>query len=243
MGLRCSVLGHRYGERERVEERDERGDEAVDIVREVKTCERCGDELIVSESKEVTAVDPPSPAETQTPEPESPPESEPHRHEPPDPEPFDPPEAGEDDAVIMPNEPDDRDPGEWPADPTPAPDELEADESSEHETDDDQEQWPEADGEDEGFDAIAGDATADDNDRIIEAVHAEDAEPVGENTEAGFFRAATINDPSDASDTDVHTEYYCPRCDWNAQSLVTSVRRGDICPSCRRGYVAERDFS
>ncbi|GAB3686344.1 hypothetical protein GCM10028857_18250 [Salinarchaeum chitinilyticum] len=55
MGVRCTLLGHRYGEAEIEREREERGEEAVVTIREVKTCSRCGDRSIVSENKEVTA--------------------------------------------------------------------------------------------------------------------------------------------------------------------------------------------
>lgn len=239
MGLRCSVLGHRYGERDRIEERDERGDEIVVAIREVKTCERCGDELVVSESKEIRAVDFADPTESESIPVEEDATADPITIEE-TVEEYDDPET--DDAVILPNKrstsQDEPTESESPESaPTPPDmDQLPV-------TDDEEESWPDVDAEDEGFDAVDHDRDEEISDRIIEAVNTTSTEPDGEETAAGFHRAQPINDPSTPSDTDVHTEYYCPRCDWQGKSLVTSVRRGDICPSCRRGYVAEREIS
>lgn len=57
MSLRCSIFGHRYGEVEVEQEREQAGKELVVTSREVKTCERCGERLIISENKEVTTVE------------------------------------------------------------------------------------------------------------------------------------------------------------------------------------------
>lgn len=56
MGLRC-LLGHDFGEPETERERSEEGSEVVTTVREVKTCERCGERQVVSENKEITSLD------------------------------------------------------------------------------------------------------------------------------------------------------------------------------------------
>lgn len=58
MGLRCSLLGHDYGEPETTEEREERGDEEVVTVREFRQCGRCGAETVVSENTEVRRREP-----------------------------------------------------------------------------------------------------------------------------------------------------------------------------------------
>jgi len=58
MGLRCSLLGHDFGEAELDRDREERGDEVVITIREVKTCGRCGDERVLSENTEVRPVEP-----------------------------------------------------------------------------------------------------------------------------------------------------------------------------------------
>lgn len=53
MGLRCTVIGHDHGELQRVEEREERGDELVVTVREYRECRRCGHRKTISENTEV----------------------------------------------------------------------------------------------------------------------------------------------------------------------------------------------
>ncbi|MEF8800733.1 MAG: hypothetical protein V5A38_05855 [Halolamina sp.] len=56
MGLRC-LLGHNFGEPETERERNEEGNEVVVTVREVKTCQRCGEKQVVSENKEIKSID------------------------------------------------------------------------------------------------------------------------------------------------------------------------------------------
>ncbi|NHX35402.1 MULTISPECIES: DUF7093 family protein [Halolamina] len=56
MGLRC-LLGHDFGEPETERERTEEGNEVVVTVREVKTCQRCGEKQVVSENKEITSIE------------------------------------------------------------------------------------------------------------------------------------------------------------------------------------------
>ena len=86
MGLKCSVLGHKYGETTVEREREEQGSEVVITIQERETCERCGNTRIVSENKEVTAIETPSDiasdlvedeAESETAGTESTPEDEP----------------------------------------------------------------------------------------------------------------------------------------------------------------------
>ncbi|WP_018256746.1 DUF7093 family protein [Halomicrobium katesii] len=64
MSLKCSVLGHAYGETTVERDREEQGSEVVITIREVETCERCGTERVVSENKEVTAIETPDDVET-----------------------------------------------------------------------------------------------------------------------------------------------------------------------------------
>ena len=56
MGLRCSLLGHDYGDSEVEREREEQGSEVVVTIREEQTCSRCGKTKLVSENKEVTSL-------------------------------------------------------------------------------------------------------------------------------------------------------------------------------------------
>lgn len=53
MGLRCTVMGHDYGESQRTEKREERGDEIVVTVREYRECRRCSHQKTMSENTEI----------------------------------------------------------------------------------------------------------------------------------------------------------------------------------------------
>ena len=56
MALRCSLLGHDYGDTEVDREREERGSEVVVTVQEYEECARCGDRTVISENTEVTSL-------------------------------------------------------------------------------------------------------------------------------------------------------------------------------------------
>lgn len=56
MAIRCSILGHDFGEAEVEREREEDGNEVVETVREVQTCSRCGKEKLLSENTNVTSL-------------------------------------------------------------------------------------------------------------------------------------------------------------------------------------------
>jgi ssDNA-binding Zn-finger/Zn-ribbon topoisomerase 1 len=56
MAIRCSLLGHDFGDPEVEREREEDGNEVVETVREVETCARCGKEKLISENKNVTTL-------------------------------------------------------------------------------------------------------------------------------------------------------------------------------------------
>lgn len=56
MGLKCSVLGHKYGDATVERDREEQGSEVVITIREIETCSRCEEERVVSENKEVTTL-------------------------------------------------------------------------------------------------------------------------------------------------------------------------------------------
>lgn len=57
MSLKCSLFGHRYGDTEVRRDREQEGSEFVETVQELKVCTRCGEELVVSETTEVTTVE------------------------------------------------------------------------------------------------------------------------------------------------------------------------------------------
>ncbi|MFB6151285.1 MAG: hypothetical protein ABEJ40_05710 [Haloarculaceae archaeon] len=57
MSLKCSLLGHSFGETTVEREREEEGSEVVITITELETCTRCGETRVVSENKEVTALE------------------------------------------------------------------------------------------------------------------------------------------------------------------------------------------
>ncbi|WP_266075202.1 DUF7093 family protein [Haladaptatus caseinilyticus] len=288
MGLRCSLLGHDYGESEIEREREEQGNEVVVTVREFQECNRCGDQQVVSENKEVTAIEEPEP----TPEPiasrersNSEPASDPEHTgagavvEPvgtpssagveSTPEPvsfndddFEPPRsAEEDDGVILDDDDDDdndeetgRSHGEWPD-----PEDTNVDTAGNGATN-----WPDTGMEDEGFSAEPGDSgrtevnfgggltpesapKADDGAEVVEAEPREETGFVrttrpDPQTETGFTRAREAPKPDQASDSDPDADLICPECgEFGGAATGSSLRAGDICPECRRGYLSEQE--
>jgi hypothetical protein len=142
------------------------------------------------------------------------------------------------------------------------PDETAADESDEghdaefvSETDADRTQWPEQVGDDEGFDAEPSDGSASEVEfggLAPQGDSPEDVETVEEGFDAEFVdngsdasraangsitRATEIDTSRDADD--VPTEYVCPECSLRRPATGSSMREGDICPECKRGYIAE----
>lgn len=124
------------------------------------------------------------------------------------------------------------------------------------EADPDRAQWPEQVGDDEGFDAEPGDGSATDVEFAGLAPEGDSPEDV-QNVEEGFdaefvdngadesraangtiTRATEIDTSRDADD--VPTEYVCPECGLRRPATGSSMREGDICPECKRGYIAEK---
>ncbi|MFC6836644.1 DUF7093 family protein [Halomarina ordinaria] len=213
MALKCSLLGHEFGDAELDREREERGSEVVTSVREVVVCEHCGAERVISENTEVTAVvdedvldagDEPGEGETDTDtdtdidtgtdapsDPEAPDEAD--GPDGPDDGSEDPPDPAEEDAVILTDAPEEREYGEWPAEEGHGyrpwnPDEL----LSEARRDDDGPTVAEAAGLDpEAVDADAGADAASD-------ALADDADDPDGTTDAN---AGTVEDTGAASPT------------------------------------------
>jgi len=309
MGLRCSLLGHAYGEPAVERDRDDRGDEVVVTVREVRTCSRCGAETVVSENTEVRPVEPMPEDEGSSPDAAATTDAPAGTAESVD-DGFDAPaSAAEDDGVILDDEEtggdveEERDPGEWPeADDTrvddataeggpeaadPAADAA-ADDANEEpvaeqstldagtaDTDTDAGEDEEA-GEDGIIDAEAaesggtGDATAgdwpdpgpgatdegfdaepDDGNGDVEmggltptgVSDAGDADPDEETVGGGGVGTGIETSPESGTagdDVDVNARFVCPNCDYDEPVIDSSLREGDICPDCRRGYLAER---
>lgn len=314
MGLRCSILGHDYGESTTERDREEKGGEVIVEERELQLCDRCGKEKVLSENTEVRTRQPDpqsSDLDVETPGQDS---SEPSFSEPAgtsvsaggtttdEPAGGTPaehaPSADEDDAVILEDDPDEeRDPREWPDE---AQQEAMSETADPGQPEPEPEPWPEQEGDDEGFDAKpGGDDDAGDVDfsggltpesaepgaagdeGYVEAPSepAADAstgdvsgtdgrrdtrpesssgtsagslsgsppkssgdrsEPEIESVEdAGFTSAGPVNPPTGSTD-DANSVLVCPECGFERRAARASLRAGDICPECKKGYLAER---
>lgn len=289
MSLRCSLLGHAYGDTEIEREREEQGSEVIVTVREFEECQRCGERSVVTENKEVTAIDAAAPdleraeSERQSEQTDATETAEGSGNAGDvaddtgdidgvsesvgaapavDGEFEGAQSAEEDDAVILDDEADgetedaDRDSGEWP----------EADSTHPAEAGDDRGrgEWPEVGQEDEGFDARPDDGDAEvefggglapESAPSVDESEAEEVEFVnadgdtldttdaggrgGSELSAGFTsgsEAPSVSGP--AEDPDVDAEFVCPECGYRAGVAGSSLRAGDICPECRKGYIA-----
>lgn len=257
MSLRCSLLGHEYGESEIERDREERGDEVVLSVTELERCSRCGNARTISENTEVTQRSPRGEATAaDAPEP---------------PEPTAEPETGDaiartsdagtepdsslggapsadldgdaDDAEILDAEGSDdrprRESGAWPEyDDEPA-------------TTGASTAWPSVEGEDEGFDAsvpdgeppdveFGGGLTPQSADHGAEIMEASSSGDEG-GADVEFVRSEAPTALDRPVEIEGETEIYCPNCDASDLDERDSLRAGDICPDCRRGYLAERE--
>lgn len=91
-----------------------------------------------------------------------------------------------------------------------------------------------------GFGATAGTGT--DTGGGDTTAAAAEAEAEMAETGSGIERVGDAPAPGDAThpDDDVPSEFYCPRCEFVVSSDRGSLRAGDICPECRKGYLGER---
>ncbi|WP_290815495.1 hypothetical protein [Halovivax sp.] len=245
MVVRCSLLGHDFGAPEIERQREERGSEVVVTVEEYEECSRCGTRNVLSENTEVKTLAPEpsgeptgSAGESAEPpvdqaaggsaEPEGTVEDEPTVPTDEDGEPI------TDDAEILDDsggdDGEERDRGEWPsADDVGAP----AEERGEPRA------WPEDDREDGpgGSDQLAASADVDDG----EGESGDDA-PADRDPASGIESAGEAPTPGEGAPPDgVPSEFFCPRCEFVAPSDRGSLRAGDICPECKRGYLGERE--
>lgn len=212
MGLKCSLLGHSFGEATVEREREERGSEVVTIVREREECSRCGEERVVSENKEVTSVVEPEEVGLD----DAPGAGSFNDDE------FEPPASIEDeDAEIIEDSPDDaeREPGEWPEEPSDAGDwESDAEDAPDAARDEPAGASEEAASTDRGGPAPEGEpATAGDS----------DAGAGERDLETGADEPAT---------TVPQGRFACPECGFEVEA-GSSFREGDACPECQQGYL------
>lgn len=254
MGVRCSLLGHEYDEPTEEEDREERGNEVVVTIRELKECQRCGTESVVSETTEVRSID--RPADDGAGEVEA--EAAEDADDDPDSADGDglepAPSAAEDDGVILDDDEDAPDTDQWPDDHEPVEAEASGDDEAVEPADDadldrngetgatDLAEWPDPGVEDEGFDAEPG-AGGDVDVEFGGGLQPEAAEgDAGEGTEyvSASGTGITSTGPVERTD-DLDTVLVCPECEFAAEAVATSQRPGDICPDCRRGYLTERE--
>ncbi|RQG94415.1 DUF7093 family protein [Natrarchaeobius chitinivorans] len=308
MVLRCSLLGHDYGETEVQREREERGSEVVVTVQEFEECARCGERNVISENTEVTSIVTESNESTltdddaRTPDPEPEPEPTSDHAEPAAEANVARDDPAETDGVIVDADPTDVDPepdsNQPPAEAESADDiDLPTDENGETITDDgeilesddseeprdgrDRGEWPDSDdvgppvdaGEEVGSwpdadesadpadaeEPVEDDAIVLEHDEsavgsssgaeaiateseILDAAAGADADPEVDSG-SGIERAEPAPKPGDtpnARSDDAPTEFYCPRCEYVDAGDRGSLRAGDICPKCRKGYLGER---
>lgn len=243
MDIRCSILGHTYQETEVEREREDRGEEEVITLREFRECRRCGNRDLVSENKHVRAVqrstdDPPQP-----PEPEETPEDDTTTVGPP---------PRTDDAEVLTEE---REPGAWPDRP----------ERQEGESAGAAGNWPEhGDAVDEGYSAGPSDGGEPDvefGDGLVpeSAGEGDDGSEIIEAPSDGIDVDQYYGEPNRDDDDDsvelpkgervaddvspyIEVEYLCPNCGFTAPTGTSSLRTGDICPRCHKGYLGEREI-
>jgi serine/threonine protein kinase len=109
------------------------------------------------------------------------------------------------------------------------------------ETERDEVQWPEeSDADSESADVAAQSDAAEPNDGAPEDAETIDAGKPGINPveDAGGGPRAGTGGRQTAPPNRV--EFYCPNCDHAWTAGASSIRAGDICPECKRGYLAER---
>ncbi|WP_049941789.1 DUF7093 family protein [Haloterrigena turkmenica] len=335
MALRCSLLGHDYGDPEVEREREERGSEVVVTVQEFEECARCGDRNVLSENTEVTSLSAATDADSLPPEPEPEtaiPDSDAETVEPPtgaadevgtevafgddadddfiDAEAAEPAAAADestddfdvptdengdpvtDDGEILDDDDDnrvpadrERDHGEWPdSDDVGPPVGSENEPSGWPDSDEggDREDDPDVPIDAELEDPVKPDETVTDDAVVLEDDTGTVSGGRGESTAAADARSVTAEPPnapetqgspdagpatdresaesgaasgsgieragsaptpsqSDGPLEDVLTEFYCPRCDYVSDGNRGSLRAGDICPDCRKGYLGERE--
>jgi hypothetical protein len=210
----------------------------------------------------------PEPEPTAEPDPEPEPEPAPEPTAEPDPEPTvadaeadaDPDdESGsvEDDGAVILDDDDgpseDRGHGEWPeadapessSEPDrPTTDPAESDPSDGATVVGAGDDWPEPEGEDEGFDAepsdadppaaTVGGATAADDGGAATNGTAESS-----TTDKRFVAADEVEPIGDDRD-ETATEFFCPNCGYACAAGGSSMRAGDICPECHKAYINER---
>jgi hypothetical protein len=93
---------------------------------------------------------------------------------------------------------------------------------------------------DEGHDAeFVGDAVGRAPDR--ERTEQGSSRPTDGESVTGITSAGEVTAPSEGTSTSPDAQLVCPACGNAERRSRTSLRAGDICPECKRGYLAEAD--
>ena len=118
--------------------------------------------------------------------------------------------------------------------------------------------WPDHDGADEGYSAtpntdvdaefVGNGLTPEVNGGAPDGPDAADGITVGGGAAERTFADADTDEGfvsvGDATAEDVpadRVEFYCPNCGHARVAGASSIRAGDICPECKKGYIAERE--
>ena len=265
MGLRC-LFGHEFEGREVERDRREDGAEVVVAYRTVETCARCGRRRVVSENKEIkplrTGEEPTPAAGAATDESGSPPASapasasapdagveattsgddgadaaSPPETAPPDASPApEPTDASDDAAIILDDTTPSTDAGESATADTETTDTTDADDTPAAGEPSEAAAWPAADADDDGFDAetpTSGGPTV--STGADPAPWPDEGTVERDRNGTRFVRPEPVD-----GDVDGATELHCPNCATAHAAASSSLRPGDVCPDCRKGYLAER---
>ncbi len=213
MSLKCSVLGHRFGDPAVERSRDESGSEVVITIQEVQTCDRCGHERVVSENKEVTTLETPD-----TPE-----ELDASVAETPD----EPTGGTADDGTVV-----DEESPVTEAEPAAARAGSGPDLSAvEEEPDDGVILEDNSDGDSERDPGAWPEETGDDGPEWTPPTEVEDT------TEPAPDPSPNI-EPTGEALTVPEGRFRCPSCGFTTPVDSSSLREGDFCPECHTGSLA-----
>lgn len=214
MSLKCSLLGHEFGPVERAEDREERTDEVVVTTREVQACERCGRQRVLSENKEVTAIE--------------------------DERGTEPASAGQDAPAGSATDPDAAEPTASVGDPWESVEDTPNATAHIESVGDSPDASPE--GEDAEIIESDPEATTGPPGRTPEP--APDPEPDAATDDGSTDGPSEPDDTEWAEASvrrpGQDMEYVCPECEWSRDAKRSSLRPGDVCPECRTGYLEER---
>jgi hypothetical protein len=223
MSIKCSVLGHSFGDTDVTREREEDGSEVIITVTETETCTRCGETRVVSENKEVTTLETPSDIVAEDSEEDEPAETA-------DADLID--QAESETAVAADADPEEQRDSRIEGGVTPTGEQgavggadaaVEEDDAIILEDDEDEErapgQWPQ-ETDDEETDEWATEANTG------ELRPVEDEQPDIEST------GEAVSVPEG--------KFYCPECGFTTAVESSSLREGDFCPECHRGSLLHR---